>query len=316
MASQAIIANQRAAGGGSTPSGPSLDNAKAIMDSFTYTGEMLQDVKFMDGNPYVLLTFETSGVLTVDGEYTGDVWLCGGGGGGAHMRSSSAPSYGPGGGGGGGFTTNCFGVAVESGTITIGSGGAGHTGSSVATINSSGRGGSTTYLTYAAAGGGGGTGHGTQDTTTGNPVLAYADGGSGGGAPLFVDAASHTVSTTRIRAGTGQGKTTRPFESLEMPPYCAGGGAGTAGPSSDFSGTYYGGCGGSDGSGGTQANTSIPGTGGYRSGGDGALNASTPPTAGWQYGGGGGGGGYMSGGGNVDRGANGFPGAVMIRIRL
>lgn len=64
---------------------------------------MLREVKIMDGIPYVLFIFETSGTLTVNGNYTGDIWLCGGGGVGG-KANTGVLANGSGGGGGGGYS--------------------------------------------------------------------------------------------------------------------------------------------------------------------------------------------------------------------
>ena len=238
---------------------------KSILDKFTYTGRMRYEIRMMDNKLYHVLIFETSGNLTVTGEFVGDVWLVGGGG--AGMGTSTGTNVGRG--GGGGYTTNAFVHAIVSGPIAIGAGG----------TTGSGRGGTTTYDGLSALGGY----DGSHETYR---VIGGGGGGVGRG------------DSTRV-PGIGQGTTTRPFESLDMPPH-AGGGAG-------LSQSTTMGDGGSDGGNGyayNEATGHANGLGGLYGGADGGYLRGTCQN-GLAYGGGGGG--HTSA-------QYGATGAVMIRI--
>ena len=172
--------------GGGKNAGKTLEK---ILTDITYTGQMQSMLKVMDNTLYALLILESSGTLTVNGNYTGDVWLCGGGGAAGYDASGGSNArMNPG--GGGGYTTNAYNQSIVSGAVVIGAGGAGSDG------------GTSSYASFSAVGGktGGATGNG-------------GDGGSGGG-------------SIYQNAGAGQGTTTRPFASQDMDPQCGGGASG------------------------------------------------------------------------------------------
>lgn len=277
---------------------------QAIYDNFSYTGRILREVKIMDGVPYVLFIFETSGTLTVTGEYTGDVWLCGGGAAGLDGISGTSGNtycYGGGPGGGGGYTNTVTGVDIVSGEIMIGEGGTKNTG-----------GGLTRYLTYVATGGLCGT-VGTYSLGQ-NWTASGGNGGCGGG-----------VSAPVPTAGLGQGVTTRPFKSLDMDPQCGGGASNTSyiynyNPYGSNT-TFFNGAsasGGTDGSDGSIVDVSASqvytGVGGFRGGSYRTSTTSSVFTNGLGYGGGGTGGYFRDS--NKYLGTDGSPGAVMIRIAI
>ena len=243
----------------------------------TYSGTMIKSVKEIDGEWYYLYTFEDSGTLSVVGDYTGDIWLCGAG------NAGSEGSYGNygGKGGGGGYTTNASNVQLITGSaIVIG-----------APAASNAAGGATSFAGYSASGAGN-----SGRTYNGNP------GGSGGGGGIDYNG---SYDYDRGAPGSGQGTSTRPFLSADMPPYGAGGGGAYC------SSSYDGGNGGSDGSSGSGGE----GLGGYLGGGNGSSDASKTAKAGSAYGAGGGGG---AGANNsaYSAGKSGFAGAVMIRIKI
>lgn len=261
---------------------------ESILSDINYTGVMLSSLKEMDGKMYTLLVLETSGTLTVNGSYTGDIWLCGGGGSGANVAGGSNIG---GGGGGGGYTTNVPNVAITSGAVAIGG-------------NSTGNGGTTSYLTYTAAGGEQGYAGGSTNENAGRG----GNGGSGGGGTLK----SGTVQGT---GGKGQGTSTRPFLCAQMPAYCAGGGASSISYTQDAITFYYhnGGNGGTDGGDGTQGNTSAPlvqGIGGEYGGGNGGRLGyeGASVSAATRYG--------CGGGSCVGAPGIGYPGCMMIRIEI
>lgn len=276
----------------------------------------------MDGGLYHLLILESSGILTVAGDITGDVWMCGGG--------ASGSMYA---GGSGGFTANFFHVPVVSAAVAIGAGGYP---SADTTFNNRGgfAGGTTAYPGVGSANGGE---RGTQIS----PYQAGAGGCGGGG---------YGQENYASAGGAGQGTTTRPFASPDMPPQCGGGGGRTSAPGT-WNATvlcYLGGNGGSDGGNGTDAGPGLTAArnvanncsnGGAGGGGGGSIRGyiSQYTSDGGDFGGDsgavrcgyfvqpnagrGGGFGYGGGGGGAEYGATGqvgsgvgTPGAVMIRI--
>ena len=240
----------------------------SISSLLSYTGKKIYEQKVIDGKLYHLFTFETSGILTVTGDFVGDVWMCGGGADGQDGNKADSPNdYGYG--GAGAFTANFYNVQIQDGEIAIGAG----------------NGGVTSYLEMSANG------------ATG------PNGGSGG---------------AKGRGGvngTGQGTTTRPWGSADMPAYCPGGGNGAT----DDAANRY--------NGGSDGGAPVPASGPYGLGGDWGGGhggrAKSPESecagdAGHSYGAGGGGGtgrvGTVSSTTYRERGGRGHAGAVMIRI--
>jgi len=283
---QAFISRR---GGKSKSSSTAMER---ILTDINYTGRMLSMMKIMDGTLYALLILETSGTLTVNGSYTGDVWLCGGGGGGGAsvMINTGAPANGASGGGGGGYTTNKTDVSIVSASVTIGAGGA-----------AAKAGGQTSYATYTAEGGG------TAKQYSYSGMFNGGDGGSGGGACDV---------STAYTSGKGQGTSTRPFLSQDMPPACAGGGGGNFLVDAGDYGNYnvVSENGGSDGSDATKVKGGLGGE--YGGGNGGHQGTSYRGQDGRYYGCGGGGGGGNGSGSNGASVGNGHDGAVMIRIAL
>lgn len=221
---------------------------------------------------YVIHTFLSSGVFTVNGGGNVDVLLVGGGGGGNIGRTNTYL----GAGGGGGQVRILSSQSVTSGNInvTIGQGGAGLASTQI-DINGN-TGGATSFGALSASGGTGGyytngyggtNGDGTH--TGGAPSGIYAGGGGGAGA----------------NGQAGNSSTPK-------------GGNGGAGIACDYSGSsvYYGGGGGAAGASGTR------GEGGTGGGGAGSTTSSNSVAGTANTGGGGGAGGYTdhasSGGGS------------------
>lgn len=282
---QAMILRRMSAGGG----------IKSIVDNFVYTGTMLYRIQWMDGTPYHLFIFESSGTLTVTGSYTGDVWMCGGGGcGGESYRESvlSSGSSRGGGGGGGGYVVNVLNISMISGDVLIG-----------ASVLSS-DGGATSYAGYTANGG-----LKAINANGGNGGC----GGGGGGIETYYKA-TETYKYTSGANGVGAGVSTRPFLANDMLPQCGGGG-GTR-PTSNNSACLCG-HGGSDGGDGIAVTTTaIAGNGGNYGGKrgicfDSSRDSSLDGGAGY----GGGGGGAMCKESKVSLTQTGTSGAVMIRVK-
>lgn len=277
----------------------------SILNHFAYTGKMDYSLKFMDGVLYHLLTFKTSGTLTVTDSFKGDIFMSGAGGAG-EKGSTYTSSIKKSRGGGGGYTLNAFDADIVSGDIIIGDGGKG---GSVSTD-----GGETSYGIYTAAGGKSGDNG--------------ANGGSGGGGTPANDP----------EQGKGQGSSTRPFLSQDMNPTSAGGGSGALRNKDGVKG-------GTDGGDGEKESTvtsddPVGGDGGEYGGGGGAgddastMSASVQPGVGGAHGldgvgnnsgkgggyapgGGGGGGAQAQSTGNIASfGGDGAPGIVMIRIAV
>jgi len=291
-----------------------VDAIQAIYDDFTYTGTMLKEVKIMDGVPYALFTFETSGTLTINGSYTGDIWLCGAGSsGGNNSGNSSGETVSSG--GGGGYPLNAFAVLLQSGPIVVGEGGL-----DINATNSPTQGGSSSYMGNIAKGGYSGNIYRSYFTNASYPNASLcACGGCGGG------------SSYTSLPGLGQGTSTRPFLSQDMSPQCGGGGAYSL-LSSSYSVGANGGSDGSDGGvsrAGNSGDQKKSGGGGVCGGGGagnyigGALGSNGRGNGdnyvgiggGFGYGGGSGACGYYGGIGQVNV-AAGTPGAVMVRIPL
>ena len=286
---QAFISRR---GGKSKSSAAAMER---ILRDINYTGRMLSMMKIMDGTLYALLILETSGTLTVNGSYTGDVWLCGGGGGGGTSYMPTGGYCLAGGGGGGGYTANKTDISIVSGAVTIGAGGQARR-----------AGGQTSAFGLSADGGGSAT---IPSTSISVDYCNGGDGGSGGGMGGWGN---------NYSPGKGQGTSTRPFLSEDMLPACAGGAGGasdsTTTPGSEFFQCTNGGSDGSDGS-------AVKGaTGGEYGGGNGGTYANNHHGCdGQYYGAGGGGAGYTSvSGSNGNPGAvgHGHDGAVMIRIQI
>ena len=272
--------------------------------------------KLHDVNSYKVHTFTSTGNSTFAVTGSGDIEylvIAGGGGGG---RDDFPSGRGTGGGGAGGFRTNVYGVTSGGGanaeakygvtaqnyTITVGTGGAGGTGSSTTGsdgVNSSIVPASGTSII--STGGGGGGGH--NDSAN----FAGRDGGSGGGAP-------NANSSSYVGSGvSGQGYDGgAPYN--PSPYYgSGGGGAGSVGGAASSGGS---------GNGGLGLQSSINGTATYYAGGGGGHGVGSQGSGGSGGGGSGssgtGGAGTTntgSGGGAGDSAGAGGSGIVIIRYK-
>tara|TARA_R110002020_G_scaffold1968_2_gene8990 strand:- start:680 stop:2194 length:1515 start_codon:yes stop_codon:yes gene_type:complete len=272
--------------------------------------------KLHDVNSYKVHTFTSTGNSTFAVTGSGDIEylvIAGGGGGG---RDDFPSGRGTGGGGAGGFRTNVYGVISGGGsnaeakygvtaqnyTITVGTGGAGGTGSSTTGsdgVNSSIVPASGTSII--STGGGGGGGH--NDSAN----FAGRDGGSGGGAP-------NANSSSYVGSGvSGQGYDGgAPYN--PSPYYgSGGGGAGSVGGAASSGGS---------GNGGLGLQSSINGTTTYYAGGGGGHGVGSQGSGGSGGGGSGssgtGGAGTTntgSGGGAGDSAGAGGSGIVIIRYK-
>lgn len=289
----------------------------------SYTGDWSYEEKTMDGVKYWLLAFKTDGTLTILKEgIKADICLIGAGQGGTAGQTSGTLG-GPG--GYGGWVMNAYGIILTTVDIKIGKGSPGGNKNSLDPTASVG--GTTWYGDLLFAFGGG------YKITEDGP-----EGGSTGG-----------VTGSYATPAKGMNKTTRPFESADMEPASAGGGAGVGvngegyynsafDNGSDYT-VYHPGIGGSDGSDGSKGSVStghyevdVQGApGGYKGGGKGGgIKSSmyseefTEPTAGSTPGDGGGGGwgfvftntGPLGGtSGNSSDGAPGADGIIYARVK-
>lgn len=249
-------------------------------------------------NGYNIHTFTASGTFTVTGGGNVEVLVVGGGGGGGW-------DVGGGGGAGGLIYNSLYAVTSQTYTITIGTGGAGATSSTVAAINGS----DSIFGTLTAVGGGkggswsgnsgaaGGSGGGATSNVTGGGGLATSNQGNPGGA-----AAGNPGSTNQYSGASGGGGAGQ------------AGGLGTASGWSAASTTY--------GYGGNGLQYSISGTPTYYAGGGGSASDSGSYWGVGGLGGGGGGnavnatantGGGGGGGGVPNNGGSGGSGIVIIR---
>jgi hypothetical protein len=244
------------------------------------------------GESYTMLTFTSSGTLTVTDAGLFDVVVVGGGGGGGY-----------GGGGAGGYVTTTVYFDANQ-TVTIGGGGAYATRGTYSLCGnvSAGPGGAspgeiTERALMSGASGGGGSGttaqfYGRGDLITGNhgglnerksgTTQDYAGGGGGASA-----AGANGVGSTQTAGNGGDGNDTSAFrgESATTTYYAGGGGGGADSPGT-------------------------AGSGGLGGGGAGALGFSDPATAGTANTGGGGGGSY-----GVALGGSGGSGIVLVRFK-
>lgn len=246
------------------------------------------------GRRYRLYTLTSSGELTIMGNATGDIWLCGGGAGGC-IGSSAGDTYRAGVGGGGAYARDRYGQLLQSGAVTIGRGGL-----------ESGNGSATTYLDISAAGGIAGT-----VGVISAPSSGTGAGGAGGGTLIG--------SALAGQPGTGDGISKVPFgDAGNFVAHCAGGGSGGGGIYG-YAMRRNGGDGGTDGGNGvapaTTANTG--GAGGVHGGGQGGGYNAAGQAATYYGGGGGGGSSYRNGGTTYIRaGAAGFQGVCYIRVSI
>ena len=254
--------------------------------SYTYTGNVIETEKTIDGVEYVVLTITSSGRFTVSRPINVDVWMCGGGGNGSPSKTGSYS-----GGGGSGAEVYETSYLVNDGydwSITVGA----------AT-------GSTYSFIFNASGGG---------TASGAVGAFGGSGGGGGGAP------GGWGEVNGANGGRGDGETKIPSAFGISNIHCGGGGGGGGSHSSSSGNTVRGGNGGSNGGDGKRSSrTSNNGRGGSGSDGGGsggnAAKGGMSVSAGGNaryYGSGGGGGG--GGGSEQDQsGGRGYQGVVYIR---
>ena len=261
-----------------------------------------------DANGYRVHTFNSSTDLIVSVAGNVDYLLVGGGGGTGRTDSTSACS---GGGGGGAVKT---GVAVALGVATfpvvIGGGGAGFQ-----TVGSAGAGTSGTASTFNSVTAGGG-GLGAQNGTAGGNGVNGGNGGGGGTSFVNGTDPAGGTSDTGFAGGAGFGNTSNGLRSagggggasaIGTAAASAVGGNGGAGASNSLSGaavTY--GAGGGGGSSSTGATT--PGSAGDSSAAAGLRGAGFPNAVANRGGGGGGNVGIAAGGGG-----NGGSGLCIVR---
>lgn len=243
------------------------------------------------GEAYTLLTFTSSGTLTVSKSGLFDVLVVGGGGsGGLQINHGGA------GGGGGGAVIQETLYLDANATITVGAKGAAQTTSSIGgnrgslsrcdlllaggggggKANDTGTGAECGIAAGSGAGGQGGNAFGTAGTAAGVCVLQLANvandggiadrtgtlkgGGGGGGATAAGSAASNT---TGGNGGTGFALTTFTGGTVTTHAGCGGGGAGGSGGSGGTAGNSSGGNGGVQGStNGSNATSTFYGSGG------------------------------------------------------
>ena len=244
--------------------------------AYTYSGTSSESIVTFGGKQYLQIMLTKTGVLTVLGPGSAQVWLAGGGSSGCAIKALIPTEYGNGGGGG---DVESADVGLVSGTIavTIGAGGNSTSGNTGAQNSGS----ATKFGDIVASGASG------------------ADGASGGGAGY-----------NRSSAGTGAGVSTYPFKDTTNFSGRAhspgGGGSGAL--------SVVGGRGGSNGSSGSKHTTtgaSAASAGGAYGGGNGPAYNGSGVTSGSFYGAGGGGGNHNS----ASTGA-GYQGVVYIRVPI
>jgi len=222
--------------------------------------------------------------------------VAGGGGGGAGNNPVNNTSGGGGGGAGGLLTGNATVAAATSYTVTVGSFGAGATGSGSASVGGNGSSSSFTPVGTTAVGGGGGGG-------SSGAVYAAGNGGSGGGASNYAG-----IATSGGTGTSGQGNAGGSIQSGVAGP---GEGSGGGGGSGSAGGNVNSGVGG--GNGGTGTSSSITGIATfYAGGGGGSTVAGTPGSGGSSVGGIGGVGGSSDGGVGVTNSGSGGGGACKL----
>lgn len=263
---------------------------KVTQASISYSGNYTDEIVNMDDNYYRLLTFTSSGTLSLDRSLKGDVWICGGGGSGYQYSTSSAGSKGDG--GAGAYTDESTNSSIKDIVITIGAGYGGN--SSIS--------GDITLLAY----GGNKNSNGSSITSTGGTGAGYNTYGSS--------------------IGKGDGIEKTPFSSSYFEyPYCDGGGSGGIKSSS----SQYNSRGGAGGTNGADGNYKVTGYYGYAGGAGGGHygGAGSSATSGTGnnngsnatgYGSGGGGGSYYytSDKEYTGYGGYGYQGVCFIRFSL
>lgn len=261
----------------------------------------------VSGTSYTLLTFTSSGTLTVSKAGLFDVLLVGGGGGGGRRSSTNVGS---GGGGGGAVIQQTIYLSANA-TVTVGAKGAAQTG-----LNSTGNPGTFSRVNQLCAGGGGG-GMGDAAATL---LYRNIDGaGSGGGSfGAVANGTEYTAGRALITVGAnngGEGGFTSNAAggggggSTQAGQNNSGNNGGAGGTGTDVS-TFIGGSAlfhGAGGGGGSVGATG--GTAGNSTGGNGGSSAAQGSNAtATNYGCGGGGGATTQGGAGAD-------GVVYVRFR-
>jgi hypothetical protein len=269
----------------------------------------------VDGVNYTLLTFTSTGTLTVTKAGVFDVLLFAGGGGGGGQTNTGGVLYSCGGGGAGGRLQDTIYLDADA-TITIGAGGAGFVTSPAAVATS----GAPSWIRV-----GGGQLHavGGGRGTSIEPTLLQESGGSGGGgthsatSSFRTGAAAFYDTVSGYKGGDGT--------NLDFSNGAAGGGGGAGAAGADGTGTtggaggagydvsafiggstlYKGGGGGGGGTTGGAGGSSIGGAGGSNANGS-AASANTAS----------GGGGGGNSGSNNRAGGNGGSGIVYVRFKV
>lgn len=160
---------------------------------------------------YTIHTFTSSGTFTISDSISAEyLVVAGGGGGGGGWQG--------GGGGAGGVLTGTKSLTAGTYPVTVGAGGAGHTGTTPAAA-----GGNSIFDTLTAIGGGRGGGE--------NPAYAASIGGSGGGG-VHAGGLTGAAGTAGQGYAGGNGFTGNPYE--------GGGGGGAGGAGSSANSTYAG----------------------------------------------------------------------------
>lgn len=260
----------------------------------------------VSGVNYTLLTFTTSGTLTVTKSGLFDVMLVGGGGSGG-LRTST--NVGSGGGGGGAVIQQTIYLDANA-TVTVGAKGAAQT-----TGNNDGnRGTFSKVANFGAGGGGGGAGGGRGDAQT-----RLDGGGSGGGSFGSTATNNETPGQALVAIGANNGGNGGYTTNL-----AGGGGGGSTQVGQDNSGNTAG-----NGGTGTDVSAFISGSALYHgAGGGGGSVSGTGGTAGNSTGGNGGSSsaagsnatatnyGCGGGGGAVTQGGAGSDGVVYVRFKV
>lgn len=156
-------------------SGVGIDPASAPKITFDgkWSGWRLE---FYSDEPYWEALFQSSGTLSVDGQYTADAWGIGGGGAGGQYYSGSYYYTG----GGSGYTNMISGVSII-GAIPVSIGAGAQTQNRVGSANYTGAdGGSTNFMSLTCAGGKGGAGGSRTGGEGGSNGSGSGSGGTNG----------------------------------------------------------------------------------------------------------------------------------------
>ena len=269
----------------------------------SYTGDFTDEIVTSDGKTYRLLTLTSSGTLTADVEFTGDIFMVGGGGAGGSAVGRGYTIADAAQGGAGGYINTQYNIALGGSNtceVTIGAGGESVEANSTSTAygnsaKTGGAGGATTCqvnsTTYTANGGGGGS---AKVRNNSGISSRNTNGGGYGGRGYSTSSSNNAGVLNNVNQGFG-------FDETSGTHYGSGGGGGYRLYPDEGDSKFYAGDGASGGGSAVVSNGSVQT----------AIGGS--PTA---HGSGGGAAVNIAGGSTrrYAKGGNGMQGVVMIRI--